>query len=319
MILVVYHHVVNKCFNNMTIIDSALKSFRMPAFFFVSGFIAYKALEFWTTKNTANRLLKKFRVQVIPTLIFYCVYFYFIRDCQPILLLSEYGWRQYWFTIVLFEFFTVYFITNYFTKNSQRINTLLLVSLSVFCMYAHHHLLGKEKISLWLDLFDFTYFLPYFIAGSFTRKYFNHIIGVLDKNAFQIIIASLFVLQLVAINYIKMAQPIVNFIVIWSLRVNGLIMVFGLFVRFRDYFTPSNKLSQGLSFIGRRTLDIYLLHFFFITHIPQLHRYVLSPYLGIFERPVLIIITAVVVAACLLTSGVIRRNKFLGKLLFAAN
>lgn len=172
---------------------------------------------------------------------------------------------------------------------------------------------------MWLDLFDFTYFLPYFVAGSFTRKYFNNIIGILDKNVFQIVIASLFVLQLVVINYITLPQPVVNFIVIWSLRVNGLIMVFGLFVRFRDYFTPSNKLTLGLSFIGRRTLDIYLLHFFFITHIPQLHRYVLSPYFGIFERPVLIVLTAVVVGACLLVSGVIRRNKFLGKLLFAAN
>lgn len=319
MILVVYHHVILKCFKQASLMDSALQSFRMPVFFFVSGFVAYKALDFWNAHNTGKRLISKFKAQVIPTLAFYSLYYYFIIGCQPILLLYQVGFRQFWFTIVLFEFFIIYFSINYLTHKCRKCNVLFLLLIAIVSVMFFQCASKKANINIWLDTYHLSYYLPFFISGTFVRKYISNITKVLDKKWFLSLFVMLFIAQLVVytdIYYIP--QSIKNFITYWSIRITGLIMVFTLFVRLRNVFSVEGIITKTLTFIGRRTLDIYFLHFFFITRLSELHFFINDMGWSVAERPILICVTGMIVVMCLLVSSLIRQSKFLGKLLFAA-
>jgi len=319
MFLVVYHHVIDKIFRDDTLLDQTLQSFRMPVFFFVSGFVAYKALEFWTGKNTLKRFVKKFRSQVIPTVIFFCAYFYFMRGCNPILLFLEYGWRQYWFTIVLFEFFVIYFSVNYLTRNHPKANVVILVTLSVVSVMIYHGCKKGGLFCLYTDAYEFTRYFPFFIAGTLIRKCYDVVIKYLDKWAVIIGVIALFLIQVPAFDdFYHLPEKINNFITIWSIRVTGFVMVFGLFVKLRDFFTDSSKITKVMCYVGTRTLDIYLMHFFFISHLPILNLYLIKQYGVHLGRPSLIVVSALVVCACLAVSYIIRKSKFLGNLLFAA-
>ena len=77
MILVVAYHVAQSGFMESEKISASLPFlvlFRMPLFFFVSGFLAYKEKWLWTPQNFASLTWKKIKVQVLPTLVFLCVF-----------------------------------------------------------------------------------------------------------------------------------------------------------------------------------------------------------------------------------------------------
>ena len=74
MIMVVANHVAVMGFGEEWNRSSAipfLVLFRMPLFFFVSGFLAYKATQVWNLRNLGSLVSKKLRVQIIPTIVFF--------------------------------------------------------------------------------------------------------------------------------------------------------------------------------------------------------------------------------------------------------
>ena len=80
MILVVAYHVAQFGFMENEKTSAALPFlvlFRMPLFFFVSGFLAYKANFVWNIKNTLPLVGKKLHVQIIPAVIFLCIFIIF--------------------------------------------------------------------------------------------------------------------------------------------------------------------------------------------------------------------------------------------------
>ena len=80
MILVVAYHVAQFAFHENEKTSASLSFLvlmRMPLFFFVSGFLAYKANFSWTVPNALKLTWKKIKVQVIPTLVFLCLFVIF--------------------------------------------------------------------------------------------------------------------------------------------------------------------------------------------------------------------------------------------------
>lgn len=322
MILVVYHHIVTPCING-TLINVCLHCIRMPMFFFVSGFIAYKGLDYWTASNTKSRVIKKFKVQIIPSIIFYALYFFFVKHYNPFTHWIEHGWEQYWFTTSLFEFFIIYYTTNFLTRNSIKANYLVLFVLIVLSLVSLDIFDKSSKWCIWLNFYSITSYLYVFLLGTLVRRHFDIVKKWLDKWWILALDAIIFFLQftLYYLCYKGILHLPVKFINIMSavtMRISGLALFFGLFVFFRHKFTEDNLTTRVLTFVGRRTLDIYLLHFFFIIHIKDIHNNLLTAGLGQFEYPFFIALTCLVTACCLLVSGVIKKWKFAGKLLFAA-
>ena len=57
-------------------LSSVLLTFRMPLFFFVSGFFSYRLIEWWNRERILDILKRKCQAQVLCTILFLSVYQY---------------------------------------------------------------------------------------------------------------------------------------------------------------------------------------------------------------------------------------------------
>ena len=98
--------------------------------------------------------------------------------------------------------------------------------------------------------------------------------------------------------------------------ITGMIMVF-CFFRLSASWLQRIHVSKPLQYVGTRTLDIYMLHYFFlprflISYADQLQAFDSS----VIEFVVILCISLLVLGVTLLTSYVIRLNHFLRHYLF---
>ena len=137
MILVVAYHVAQFGFSESEKISSSLPFlvlFRMPLFFFVSGFLAYKARWTWTMDNYSSLVWKKVKVQVLPALVFLCV-FIVLRGKLPFFeglakCMHSPTKGGYWFTWVLLHMFVFYYtvagLAQHVSKRAEHVAVVVL-------------------------------------------------------------------------------------------------------------------------------------------------------------------------------------------------
>lgn len=100
-------------------------------------------------------------------------------------------------------------------------------------------------------------------------------------------------------------------------RYCGVLIVFAFFRKYQASFTSSTQLGRGLQYIGKRTLDIYLLHYFLLPHLPEkIGMFFLDKPNIVLELTCGVILSLMVVGLCLLISNIIRISDFLGHYLF---
>ena len=127
MILVVAYHVSTNGFGEVEKSSMALPFlvlFRMPLFFFISGFLAYKPDFNWTAGRLGMMVWKKFRIQVIPTLVFMLI---------SLIMYHPKFWNHfdqylatpyklgYWFTLVLLQMFIIYYVFAFFESKMNSV------------------------------------------------------------------------------------------------------------------------------------------------------------------------------------------------------
>ena len=102
MILVVYFHIAAYGFGSYEFgYNDIIERFRMPTFFFISGWLFYNVGRIWNRQTIADIIRKKFMVQIIPTAVFMLLYLMMFNLLDVNSLGSDK--KGYWFTFVLFE------------------------------------------------------------------------------------------------------------------------------------------------------------------------------------------------------------------------
>ena len=123
MLLVVYTHILDFSYPidyyAINSYNTLIRLFRMPLFFFVSGFVLYKANQIWDFKNSITFIVKKFKVQIISTMIFMSLFCY-IFDISIFNAIFRNGKAGYWFTITLFEYYILYITITTLLKNIKN-------------------------------------------------------------------------------------------------------------------------------------------------------------------------------------------------------
>lgn len=313
MILVVYTHIMGVTLglsfrHYHHPLGNILHAFRMPLFFFISGFIAYKSVMFWNKQNYFNRLFNKLRVQLIPTLVFWGIYSIFV---QPIIFPAGY-----WFTLALFMIFVIYFTISFcLHKTDDKCIFITITMIAALLVVFRHPILAFLPYSKYYCINEVATYLGFFIFGLFFRKYQVECHKVLAQHG---IIAGLFIaftaLYYVIYYYgISLSATAQCYLLGFPL----IMIVYNYFYINRDYWAADNWLSRNLQFIGRRTLDIYMLHYFFLQ--PSI-----SCCQGLFgnenNEALLIIIcgslTIVVILLCLFVSSLLRSSSTLSYWLF---
>ena len=320
MILVVYSHVCHYCLGDRWMgWNDVFFLFRLPCFFFISGWL------FEPVRDTIRAVVrKKFMVQIVPTVIF------LLLLAPPPLFFSRLGATKggYWFTFALFEFFLLYLFSRRHIKRWSGAFAIV-ISIAAFCYDINYYQFNTSSHNLHFSIFNsrfsmtdalgflsfitWRYYL-FFYIGTWVKRHFDEFIHWTSKPA--VIMAVIIGFALIAWHP-HSEHTTAAYLIFAVGGVLGLTMIFTFFRSFSSWFTHEHWLGCSLQYVGTRTLDIYLLHYFvlprfLLSYAPQLQSYD-NRFIEFF---VALSIALFVVTACLLVSYVIRLSPFLGYYLF---
>lgn len=322
MILVVLGHVL--LFMDLgvmnTPVSAVMTTFRMPLFFFVSGFFAFKPMHKWTSEVTINIVRRKACAQILCTFVFYTIYQICMR--RDIFAWAEYGFRGYWFTIVLFQMFIWFLLFTGVARLFKRewVVTFLAISFAVSCAVC------RESFDLmearYMKIFStqlFAQYFQYFAAGILARKYLHSFNRLLNNNGFRTIsiVAYMLLLVLTLSPLHHAMNSFHRYLIIRNVAPYfGLLTLLIYFTSRSDYFSSKKTIPTTMCNIGRRTLDIYMLHYFFLPHLPIVAQYMGGSDMTSVQLIVAGAVCAVVVCLCMLISNVLRSSDILTEWLF---
>lgn len=323
MILVVFGHVIYHSFGlhgNASFLNMMISYFRMPIFFFISGFVAYKALDRWNASFVKSITLRKFQAQIVGTL-FFATFLYLINPRSHALVPIEFNVGAYWFTTTLFRIFFIYVI---FTLLLRKLGEIVIISVMIIIMaYGAYLYIFQEYKGIWIEIINYRtlYYLQFFTLGIIIRKYGVESLKCLfTGTAFVLWFILFMILSLVIYRFgvdIKKFSNVAYFLLeSEAIRYVGLMMIFGLFYILRNNFEGKGKISGGMKYIGRRTLDIYFLHYFFLPKLTWIGTWLKNGNEIVPQLLIGGIITAVILALCLGVSYLLRLSPFFRQWLF---
>lgn len=327
MMLVVFAHVELFCFDihlGESLIGSIFITFRMPMFFFISGFIAYKALR-WDMIYYLKMLKKKSKVQLIPTLFFFTIYHIAFQNGSLITFFTK-GPGGFWFTVVLFYMFLLYYSVMLITRNSKSwVPDVVLIALGVIGALVYiggMKFYNLERFPIFC-LTNLSRYFEFFVLGILCRKYQGSFVKIISNDN----VKAFLLLSFLGIFIISWQETIIRYSLIhvfnleFTLRFLGLFLVFSIFYHYRDFFDTDCRTTKAIRFIGRRTLDIYLIHYFLLPDLLSYKDILLgsvAPKNSVIELLIVLFITLLIISMCLLISAIIRSSSILGHYLLGA-
>lgn len=182
MILVVFAHIEAFSMFGMqhtTFLGSIFQSFRIPLFFFISGYIAFKA-----TAPNKNLVLKKLRIQLIPATVFGLIFCHgnisgYILDTAKV---------GYWFTYVLLEMFLIYYTISYvahkYPNSTSKIfcYTTIIIAVILYILRLPLKLNPTLNTLGSITCFHYTFsYFHFFVFGLLASKFKQHFERLLDN------------------------------------------------------------------------------------------------------------------------------------------
>lgn len=323
MFLVVFSHSITYGMGLNGYDENFLEAFfgtsYLPLFFFISGILGYKPLNNWTPQFYFNSIRKK-ALLIVPATVFYILYC--ITFGKFLFGFLTHGWSLYWFTIVLFEMFFLYYTISVFARYTHKaLLEILLVIISVFGVLWVAFINRKNGIFEVLSINSLTKYFQFFALGILVQKYKDSFLRIVNCDWFKTIVVVGFFgsLFLYFDKDFSLGHPIlfklVHDVII---RYCGLLVVFVFFLTHADYFEKQSIIPSSFRLVGRRTLDIYMLHYFFMPNLTILTVWLSSTKQSLLLFVVIFFVATAMVAMSLLFGEVIRSSKFLGHYLFGA-
>lgn len=285
MILVVYWHVLVMSLNVTTYTAMTLQLFRMPLFFFISGFFAYSFA--FDRSKLKKRLSNRWHRQLLPTAFIFIGFILFettyvgnhdgaaeflgsffnsaIKNAT-----SEFK-SGYWFTFVLVEVFCIFALINYLlsslkvSRGRQGVVFLLLAAIFGMAEWGFSQAVtpkSPEALRSVCELFSLTHLMKYqvfFYLGAAARCYDRQIWRLLSRRAVGIGVA---LLTFAVFWYTPRFRVPLG--VFYGAACTGILFSITLFLYLRRFFNGHHAIGRLLKYIGKNTLPIYLFHYFII-------------------------------------------------------
>ena len=319
MILVIFAHVCHFCLGDSRMGYNAIFIlFRLPCFFMLSGwlFAKYDFRHTGTVPCVTEIIKHKAMVQLVPTFIFLLIL------APPPEFFHQLGALKggYWFTFVLFEFFILYILIEKVGRIWSPI-LAIAITLASFFYARYYDSLHSSAEGYRLLIINFLGFLSvtawrlflFFYVGAWMRRHFESFIRWTNKLMVILLIPAIFFLIASTSHKDDILFEMFRFYVG---GISGMWMVFTFF-RLSASWLQRLHVEKPLQYVGTRTLDIYMLHYFFLPrflmeYAPQLQAYD-SRFL---EFIVIMAISLIILALCLITSYILRLSPFLAHYLF---
>ena len=321
MILVVMWHISLYCLQSTHMIsyNSIMAQFRMPLFFFVSGFVFYKDT-IWKKFTLITFIKKKIAVQIITPTLFLALYIYIHKHPIMGLFFNDHRYG-YWFTYVLFLYYLFYicitFTSQFIGIKSIGHDIMLFIGGGVcyIVFFVWKYLIEKDIANLLL-IIHWRYFI-YFVLGIIAKKHFAYFRQLLDNRYVFLFIIIFYFLYNFFDKYILEFHRII-YVVLFNIRdFCGVLIVFTFFRKYSSAFTKEKWIGRSLQYIGQRTLDIYLLHYFFLPWgLASAFTFFADNKLPSLEIFASLFISLLVISLCLIISNVYRLSPWIEQNMF---
>lgn len=300
-LVIIGHVLISRFLPQFQLFHTVIYSFHMPLFMFLSGIFAYKALE-----AVDNRYMKKYIWRKIQQLLIPCIsggvllcFFHHENYISQFLLK---GGSYYWYLLSLLEFLTI-FLLSY--KLCKKMFMLLVLTPWIIILLIPRDSLAANLVSQ--ANFIFTY--PFFIYGYFFHKY--RLVNGKTVYAKECLGNIFFLVFLICLQmfvrgdcwaYVRygIAFSVINIVIYFYVRIVG---------RFKSFSIIGD--------IGKNSLGIYIVHYFFLGFTPFGIMTSYSPsYLTVVQYSFVIFsISIFILLLSLLTCSVIEKNKITRKIL----
>lgn len=316
MFLVVYSHIWTFGYHadSTTSFSHILTNFFLVLFFFISGFVAWKKDYNWNFRNVTSMLKNKFIRLVIPSFFFYLLLCHWLGYKMSFIFIIPAG--EYWFTIQLFFFFIFYLFASFLINKMGGVKedlALVLVALFFFAIsYSHVQI---ERTQFGAEMFhhlgmkNWRYFI-FFIVGVLIRKHFDEFVKFTDHRYWLAVFILGFFGMVFYADHISFSwwKPL-NMLIYGILSI---IVIFTFFRKYQSAFQSSTKLGYVMQYIGKRTMDIYMIHYFLLPR----HLDVLGHVFNIHVNPsmeffITTVISLSVILLSVILGNVIRLSPFL--------
>ena len=321
MLLVVYSHIQYSGYHSISDFNLCFVKFRMPLFFFISGWVLYKESRRWDFVTSKLFIIKKFKVQIISTLIFFSLFVYlFDKNLYDVIGSFKAG---YWFTYTLFFYFLFYVTSVYIThfKNNSLFEDIVVASVALIvlaCYFiakkdpntAHQSIYGIIGIPQWK-------YYVFFCFGTFVKKYFNQFVSITNNAQVMAVVIVSFFLLLFFEQFIINQIPVFYTISFFLYGFLGITILYTAFRKNEKWFATNQNISRWMQYIGRHTLDIYLLHNYLLPRNLQM----IGEFFKNHPNPTIELIVSctlalIVIGVCLLVSKVLCTSPMLANILF---
>lgn len=309
--LVVIGHVMLFSFDINPSEPSKCIYFNMPLFFYISGFLAYRRID--TIADLGRRLLKRGLILLIPYICFLTLYTVY-SNSYPTIQLYLTGGQRYWFLYVLFILCAFFLCNEYLIRNVHKTWKYISIWILPYLIL----IIFKFILSTTELIEDNTYtiicllanYYRYYLIGYLCMKYLW-----LNKLLFnnQLIYA----IGLVAYFLNWMLYDNHNMILIFTGTL-GAIIVIQTFVI--NHIEQHSKSYKALIYIGKSSLGIYVIHYFFLPNVSAIVRPYLidggGSYAFIWQLTASLVLSIPVICASIFVYKIIEQNRYLYLLLF---
>lgn len=313
MILVVFSHVCTLTFVTESVTNNIFILFRMPLFFFISGLMSYTI---YTRQLIKRRLRNRILCQLIPTIIVGLLFCFTFSKSIGTAVTDNFK-AGYWFTIVMVEFFLLYMlyviIINRFKINITTQTTFLIILIfitNIFKTILFKYGIFTNTIAEVFSLSIFFSYLPYFLFGILSKMNQSLFIRFLN-NKYSIPIAIVGFIGLLFYDILGRSAFIQGFL--------GIVIIYRFFEYYKSFFSSKTTLGSYLCYIGKHTLEIYLIHYFFIYSLINFAQHINLTTIQsswLVEIIIFLIISIIVIVFCLFTTTFIKISPILYSLLF---
>ena len=318
MLLVVFNHVVTYCWgaaNKGISLNDFFTQVRMPMFFFISGFVLYKDSVVWNGKQVISFFRKKIPVQLLSPFLFFLLYIH-VMDIPFYIAAGQRFKAGYWFTYVLLEYYLIYAGVRFCFRGKWGHIIVLLIGLLLYPINWPPLYNAIPIDNYWKEVISipkWEYFL-YFVLGTLVKKNFQLVQKLLDSKW----LLPCCIMYYFLVNGFRDMIPVNQSVIGRTLSLSGLVVLFAFFRNKQAFFSSDRAVGRVMQYVGRRTLDVYLIHFFFIPFGLNFVTVFVDHPMPVIEATASFAISIIIVAFCLMVSNVIRLSPLLAHWLFGA-
>lgn len=242
-------------------------SFHMPAFMAISGWCTFRPQT--QSRGLGNSILRRSRQLLVPYLVWSLVKFAFNGEHTIEILLYAFTFPDtyFWFLWILFGIFAL-FRSMQSLANRLRCNDMLIIAATTFALLAM--MAGTHSNAYGFPLLAYHFF--YFTFGYALHRYKDSLITFfrLDKTTGNLLTGASFVYAFVAAyfwtrsglpSFASTLQGINGTLFNYAYRVSiALCAIIALFGTASRWLNTPTLINRALSYIGRITMGIYVVH-----------------------------------------------------------